>query len=519
MRTAAADLAAESGEEPIWLCSLRLPDGREYRVSSAAIAVNVRNPGYETVYQYDPFLAGMDEFIEELDVFNLEGIGALTSARIEIVTADNLAALQGDWHAVTAASCEISLIWDGQDYEDRIVVLAGGTVQNVEWGIVGEASRFSIESTPPRSSANVGDDTRDLGAEWPAPLLDGAAAEMSDLTGSKHVWVFGNPDSVPAYKLGAVGGNNRLELSGHRLADLSGVTVYQDGVSVGSFTPAVSTVNGVEYTYVQHATQFASANGAYTWKASNGGIASANSGTVPALGADGVLRKLLAMSQLKVDWRRMEPTFQRLAGWRCGFYTDEQATAIDIIHDSILPYFPLVEMNGGDGIWYEYADPQTAEIEADLILGQSLVSRLGAMASSDLENIANGFTIRYGRNEATNEYAGTVALTEGNSALCYYSRQLYGVREADVIDAPCIWTADEAMRVLLHHASRRCLPRRILTYQPAPELYWLRGGMSVTLTDDDYAISGHRGVITSVRRSGSPQIKIELVDRTPTSRV
>lgn len=519
MRYALADIATSEGEEPIWLCTLTLPDGRVYRSASTAITVNVRNPGYETVLQFEPTLSGVDDFEEELDCFGLEGATALTQARVEVVTSDNLASLQGDWQHVTAAACELSTIWDGQSWEDRLVLLSGGTVQGVEWGLAGEPTSFSLESTPASSSANVGDDTRDLGTEWPAPLTDDALAEMSDLAGAKHIWVFGNPDSIPAYKIGeVVVGDNRLILCGHPIPNLGGVTVYEDGVLVGSATPAVTNVGGVDYTYVDHTSRYRAANGAYTWKATNGGIAAANGSTFAALGADGVLRKLLSMSGLRVDWRRMEPTLQQLRGWRVGFFVDEQAPAIDIIRDSLLPYLPIVEMNGGDGLWFWYSDPHTAPIEASLILGQGLVGRTASMESSDTESIRNGFTIRYQKEECSGEYLSTLSLGTQTSALCYYSQQLYGVREDDVLDCPICWDSTTAIRILVNRASRLCLPRRIVSYQLAPEFYWLSAGMCVLVTDPGYGIASHRGVISSVRRTGSPEVRIDLVDRTPTGR-
>lgn len=480
--------------------------------------------GTDGPYDYEPFLSGVTEFEQQLDVFSLDGVGALTQARVEVVLpSTDLAALQGDWYHVVASTVELSLIWEGQSLEDRLVVLDGGTIQGVEFGVLGQATSFTLEATPPVTSAAVGDDSRDVGTDFPSPLLDDTAVEMSDLEGSKYIHVYGNPDSVPAYKIGDDGaGNNRLLLCGHELARSGAsyvVTIYEDGVSAGTFTATNASINGGSYSYVSHATNFRSADGAFTWKATYGGVAAADGYERAALNADGVIRRLLVDSGLRVDWRQTEPALAKLRDWRLGFFIDQEAPAIEVLRDRVLQYLPVVELNSGDGLWLHYCDPHHGPIEAHLVLGQDLLGRTGPMTISDVEAIRNGFTINYNQELFAGKLLSSLTLDESNSALCYFSEQLYGERADEVIDCDVIWDEATALRVLLARADRLALPRRILEYEVARDAYWLDAGMVVSLTDPDYGIDAHRAVITSINRSMSPfRARLELIDRTPFSR-
>lgn len=535
MRLSTAEAVVAATELPVWLCIIRLPDGRALRFASRPILVETQWANQDEPWDWLPFLSGVDEFEQEIDVFSLDGVGALTQARIEIATpGTDLLELQDDWYHLTAATIELSILWEGQYFEDRLVVLAGGTVAGFELGEEGEPSGFSIEATPPSSSASVGDDGRDMGDDWPPPLVDNTAADMSDVTGSKGISVYGDPNSIPAYKVGDVGGNNRLVLANHFLARTGAsytVTVYEDGASAGAHQITNDTVNGNPYAYVEHATFFAAADGAYTWQASYGGIPAADGADRPALNAEGVARRLLVDSGLPVDWRRTELCLAKLRDWKMGFYIDQEALAIELLRERILAYLPVVELNSGDGIWLHYCDPHEAPIEATLTVGQELIGRVGRMESSDLETIRNSFTINFDYDAFNEVYRQTLTLDETNSTICYLSKQLLtrvdergqivdtGVREDEPIDCDSTSDPPTALRILTARANRLALPRRILTYEVAPDAYWLEAGMVVSLTDAARSIAAHRGVITALNRSLYPfHARIELIDLTPFAR-
>ena len=520
MRNSYAEAAILRGELPTWVMALTMPDGRVLMFSTAAIDVPSRSslqPGHRQVL---PLLTGISAFDEELDYYSLDGVGALTQANLTVAWHESIAALQGDWMHFSASKVEVFLLWDGQDYEDRFTVLASGTVQGIEFGIAGESTRIMVETTPPKTSATVGDDTRDLGTDW-AGAVDTGGTAVSDLTGRKYQRVYGTPASVPGYKVGDDGGiTNILVLAGHHFGDLTGVEVFEDGVSIGNLTPVNDTKNGQDYCYVDSNGAFAAANGAYTFKATNGGIAAADGLDRAARGAGDILRKLLQESALEVDWGRMEATFAALAGWDVGFYTDKEATAIDVIRDKLVGTVPIVEMHSGRGIWFAYASPWTAPIVADLVMGQHLLGRVGRMKLSDLETIENSFTVNHTFEAFSGVYEGTELRDADSNTLCYFSKQLYGDRAATVLNSKSMNSTTVAQKYANHRANLRAMPRREVVYLVAQDLYWLRAGMVVTLTDPDQGITKVRAVARSVARAQSPYyIAFTLVDRTPVSRL
>jgi hypothetical protein len=527
-RTTAADDAIRGGARPVFLLTLSMPDGSRLRLANRAVTVRT-TANQDGPYQYQPLLTGIDEFGEELDVFGLEGIGALTQAAVSIATTVDLAAQQGDWFNVAAATAELALWWDGMKWNDRQVILEGGVVQGIEFGQVGEETTFTLETSPPVSSESIGDDDRDLGDEWPPGILDSTGAEMSDLTGRKHIYVFGTPESVPAYKVGAVAGDDTLVLCGHRLPNLSPVTVYEDGASGAAYAPVNVSNSTGDYASVSSALAgvFEAMAGAYTWKAANGGIARADDASRPCTNAGHVLRRLLRDSGLRIDYRRCARTFARLAEWRIGFYTDSEVPAIDLIRDKLAAYLPIVEMQGGEGLYFAYVDPHNQPIDGDLVLGQNLVGRIGGMTISDLDAIRNSFTINYAREEFSDTYTAALTVDDTSSVLCMLSRQMLrrealgdtGIRADDPLDCPITWDAATARRILLARASRLALPRRMLTYYVAADAYWLDVGGVYRLTDPEMGISQQRGVITGINRSLAPyEMTIEMLDRSPTGR-
>ena len=525
MRTASAEAAIARGDRPLWLCTLRLPDGQHLRMAGRPIEVRCGWPGSGGPFQYDPFLSGVTSFEQEIDVFALDGVGALTQARVEIVAPTlALGAMQGDWLAVTAATVELALIWEGQMWEDRLVVLDGGTVQNIEMGLADQATSFAVETTPPSTSATVGDDARDVGVDWPV-AVDTAGADVSDLSGVKYQHVYGDASSVPAYKVGLYAGNNRLVLCGHEIA-LTGasyqVEVFEDGVLAGLYTVVNSTINGEPYAYVEDsggARVFLAAAGAFTWNALHGGIAAADGADRAALNAEGLARRLLRDSALRIDWRRVEPCLSQLRDWRLSFWTDQEATAIDLLRERVLGFLPVVEMNSGNGLWIAYCDPHTAPIEGHLTLGQEIIGRVGRMRTSDLEAIRNSFTVSHTYDTFAEKFLGTSRLDVDNSALLALSQQLYGVRTDEAVECGSTSDGATALRIAAGRANRLALPRRILTYALAPDAYWIEAGMVVSITDPGYSIDEHRAAVTSVNRSMAPfEATVQLVDRTPTSR-
>lgn len=531
MRSALAETAIASGARRVMLCTVELPDGRHIRV--ATDPVEVPTTLGDGPYQYDPFLDGITQFDEELDLFGLDGVGALTQARVEVVApADWLAQIQAEWGHVAASTLEIAYLWPGETWEARTVLLAG-QVQMIDFGIEGAATSFSVEASPPATSATIGDDSRDMGTDWPPPRTDAVGATtMTDLTGKKGIYVYGVVSSIPGYKIGALFGLNRLVLCNHHLVRSGAsyqVEVFENGTSIGLFTVtnATTTSTSQPYAYVEDAAYFESGDTGYTWKSIYGGLPAADGVQRPAIGAADIVRKLLVESGVAVDWRRTEPALQRLRDWPLGLFIDQEETAISVLRDRILRHLPIVEMTSAKGLWLAWGDPHLAPIEGHLTFGQEIVGRIGRMTTSDLDAVRNSFVVNYNREMSSGDFAGSVTVDASNSTLCALSQQLLqskrrgdtGVRAHEPLDVDTCQDAATAIRIGGALASRLALPRRIITYELAPDAYWIGAGSVVHLTDAGYALSKVRAVVRSVSRAMTPfQATFEVIDRSWLSR-
>lgn len=506
----------------ITLVTITLRDGRSYRAATQPVSMPTRLGVPVTEYAFNGVMVGEVDFSEELDPFTLDAVAGLQQATVEIRTTDDLHKLASDWLHLTAATVEIAIITDQTAYyEDRRVLLGAGRLQGLEIGGIGEVSRFTAESLETAPGAAVGDDARDLGNEWPDTLQDVTAADMTSVVGSKHVWVIGRCYGVPAYKVGAVSGNNRLILCGHELADTGSVTIYEDGVSAGARTPANTSNAQGYYAYDDHATDYAAADGAYTWDASRGGVAKATDATTAVLGAAEVLRWLLSQSGIQIDWARQEETLQRLGGWEVGLWVDQEVPALELIRDRLVPILPIVEVSGsGAGLWFALSDPHMREPELCLQAGQQLLGRDGGMSFSDLDAVRNRYTLNYAYDAITRTYAASISLNPDNDALCYLSDQLYGEQAEDALSTACCWDEATAYRILRSRAARLALPRRILAYYVAEDLLpSLRAGQVVTIEDGDRNLPETRAVIVEIQhRPGVGWIRLALIDRTAVTR-
>jgi hypothetical protein len=452
---------------------------------------------------HDGLLLDVPDVEEELDPWDVSGTAGLSSARVSLVVPPvGLAALAGAGHALVGALVEVALVWPGERWSQREVILRG-EAQVVEVGRAGEPVVFAVEASPPATSALVGDDTRDL-ATLAAGETDTAGDDVTELDGVLFPLVLGSPRSVPAYKIGDGGGaSNRAVLCGHALADVSGVTVYADGAALGTFTPAnVLSGTSAPYAQVMHATDLAAAQGALTWSASNGGIAREDARGAPTLTAADVLRYLLGASGVDIDWARCQRALALLASWPVGLWLDEAAPALEIVREHLLPYLPLAEVQGPAGLYYAYTDPYAGGPEAHLTRGVEILGHDAPVSWGDLDRVRNTFAVRYYMDEFAGDYTLSLSLGAADDALCALSVALYGTRAEESVECPIAWDAATARRILRARAARLALPRASVSCIVSPGLSWLAPGSVVSVTDDTHGWTRARAIVRRRRRSG-----------------
>lgn len=488
------------------LCTITMPDGRTIRAATEPIVVSAAVGG---PWLYDLLLSGIDDFDIEIDIYSLDATASMSQAVVEIITDDDMAELSANWHHPLASIVEIAGIEAGQTWESRTVYLRG-SMQALEIGRAGEPTSFAVEAAPVVTSAVLGDDSDNINVDFPPPLLDSAAASMTDVDAMYPI-ILGTAMRVAAHKVGAVGGVNRLVLCGPPLPDTGALQTYIDGTAGGSYSP----VNGSAYTYMSNAA-FTAVSGAFTVDYSRGGVARHNDATKATKSAADVLGWLLANSGLDIDWTMMRSTLARLASWPYGIAITQQSNYIDVARD-LAKFLPIIEVPGANGLWFAYADPDGIPIEGRIVVGAELVGGIDRLVMSDADSILNSFTLNYLRDAATNNYLGTVTLDASNSAVCALSQQLYGVRAAEVSEATGIVDATTALRALVVRASRVALPHRSRKYILADGADHVLPGSSFLLDDPEYSVSNQ--VVYVRGRSILPPyvVTLDFMDRTPTS--
>lgn len=506
----------------IRLVTITLPDGRAIRAASEACEVAVRSLPAQGPLQYAGILVGDVDLVEEADPFSLDGVAALTQATIEITTDLDLAAMAGDWHQLTAARGEVAILEAGDDWEDRRVLLADAPVQQLEIGRVGEPTRLVLESAPDASGGLVGDPDRDLATDYGANN-DTGGNPFSDLDGYRPLVVIGRCYGVPAFKVDSGGGFNQLCLAGHPFADVGGVTVYEEGVSAGTFNPSNTTapLSGEDVCEVSAAAAFLATDGAYTYDASRGGIAAYDDASQPALNADGVVSKLLALSGVRVDWAGSLEALRLIAGYDVGVWLDEPADALEVLRSRLLPILPIYEVQGPAGLRLVSGRVAGRRPEFSAVVGQELVGALGGITFSDLDEVYNDFSIRYAYDSFRGDYQTTAHLGADESALCYFSQQLRqragqpGVRSM-VIESDCVWNGRTAWRILRDFALRYALPRRQVSYlADGTFARRLHAGMVGLLTDSERGITSVPCVVRRLQLAEPAVVDLVLDDRTP----
>lgn len=475
---------------------LRLRGGTTYAIGTESCEVTQR--GIDTApIQVAPGLQ-VDGLDVEIDPFALSGETSLTQAQVSFVLPDSLIAAAGDYRQIGAATAELSRVWPGEDWQDRVSLLVGTRLAGVTLGLAGEPSTLTLEAARAATSAMIGDATRTIGADFPAPL-DTSGDDLSSLEGVQYPAVHGAPYTSQGFKVGEVGGDgyDRVVIAGHHFADTGTVEAFSDGASLGTFTVYNSTVGTHKYAYIRSSTVgvFDSTSGAITVKPARGGIAGIN-GTSAAKSLGDLAEYWLSLSGLTVDWARTRQALAYLQSWQGGVYLDSATPAIDAVRDYVIAVAPVIELQSAAGLWLYVADLDIAPTRGTLTAGQELIGRVGGVKLSELEQVRNTVTVRYALDEYTGEFTGAETVNADNESSAYVSTQLYGELAHETVDAPMVGDAGNARRVGRAIIRRRATQRRTISYVVAD---WvdLDVGEVYTVVDEAMAID-RRAVVVAI---------------------
>ena len=494
--TSAAAAAIAEGRGPIVVMMLRLRGGTSYAIGTESAEITQRGIDTSPI-QVSPGLQ-VDGLDVEVDPFALAGETALTQAQVSFTLPDSLIEAAGDYRQIGAASAELARVWPGEAWQDRVSLLVGTRLAGVTLGLAGEPSTLTLEAARAATSAMIGDATRTIGADFPAPL-DTSGNDLSSLDGVQYPAVHGTPYTSQGFKVGEVGadGYDRVVIAGHHFADTGTVEAFSDGASLGTFTVYNSTVGTQKYAYIRSNTVsvFDSSSGAITVKPARGGIAGIN-GTSAAKSLGDLAEYWLSISGLTVDWARSRKALAYLQSWPGGVYLDAATPAIEAVRDYVIAVAPIIELQSSDGLWLYVADMDIAPYRGTLTAGQELVGRVGGVKLSELEQVRNTVTVRYALDEYTGEFTGAETVNEDGESSAYVSTQLYGVLAHETVEAPMAGDAGTARRIGRGIIRRRATQRRTVSYVVAD---WvdLSVGEVYTIADSSLSIE-RRAVVVAI---------------------
>jgi hypothetical protein len=129
-----ADAAITEGVKPVLLCTLWASD---IVVRLANTPTDVPDVLNATTYFYDAGLLEIEDFAEELDFYEMTSAGTIQQSNVKLVLPRSVSAIALDAQGLylVGMEAEISMIWPGDDYANRRVLVARSIVGRPRFGI------------------------------------------------------------------------------------------------------------------------------------------------------------------------------------------------------------------------------------------------------------------------------------------------------------------------------------------------------------------------------------------------
>ena len=267
------------------------------------------------------------------------------------------------------------------------------------------------------------------------------------------------------------------------------------------------------------------------WGASEGGLA--GSGGALLRGAGDVLHWMATRARgVKMDLPRIESIRDRLNAFKIDVAVwgvdGEHVRPLEWVNEYLIPMLPVSAVAGPGGLSYSVWDPDATSHDAVATLNTATggnAARISDVESSDLSDIANDITVRYGFDAKSGKPTKErrivgdpeIAAESGTVRLGLWaqrSQQRFGRRVAPKIDLPAVWddtTADMAAAWL---ERRWSLPTYAVSYECRPDLAYLRPGDVVTIKDAGLRLSDRVALVTvaTPERSGTVKVRVRIYE-------
>jgi len=183
-----------------------------------------------------------------------------------------------------------------------------------------------------------------------------------------------------------------------------------------------------------------------------------------------------------------------------------KGTAFDTISQRLIKQLPLIPVWRENAYSIEYIDYDREDVSTYLMRGRNIIKLEGKIREGPIEDIANIFKVKYGYSPIEGRFLKYAERTSGNSGRCKLSRNKYGEREYQTIEAYDIQD-DTTAGYLLDFLERTYSESPLLlTYRCTRELSYLEANRLICVTDPDQGWDDKKFLIEKIRYPGDSVI-------------
>lgn len=413
---------------------------------------------------------------------------------------------------------EVSLIAPGMDWGARLVLMRGDMTGGVSFGAARQG--MDVTLSDPKLTADLGVTEFVCDADRFADLPD-------DSLGARFPLALNAPGPVPLVRVTAMTPPTWMVCYGHR-HDVA--TIYVDRFAYASGSAAFPWT--VHYLYDALGTPYTAVifgAGTGTWEDTTSvyatlalrddadeldvvGVAAHLASRWSLLGPDGLSGPSLTRAASK-----MGATIGLPAVYINGSSSQDATRALQYVEQTLCASYPMLSMAWQVGGYGPVVTDRRARAVAKYVVGQGILQkRTTDWQESDVTELYNSVTIRYGYRPLTDDFRGVVTRDATSSLICQVSEELVGPRVMDPLDSTLIQDASGAEWVADWIVAHMALPSYLVEHDASPQFLLLHSlgdcidvvDPEITGCDWDHPVRATVDGITY--RRGSCTVKLRL---------
>jgi hypothetical protein len=386
---------------------------------------------------------------------------------------------------------EVSLMFDGGNYDERIVLIRGEMDGGLTFAPDGGTVETSV--TDPKSASDVSLPPFVINAEAFSDAPDVSMGERFQLITPEFKYVpavFITGKAASGYQPKA------MVCEGHRLT-IDAVYINGESYSKTHFAYGWEQVEESDdqmnpYTavsFIMTTAWFDFTEGVYVDLSGGPKNLSNPISQIRMLALDYTVLTSIGINESL--FAKAESKLQNITSRICvNAGGSSNTSTISFIEGEFCASFPMISMVWESGAYGPVVTDrnQTDTISAYFIVGQApLMSRASVVQETPKTEIANDFTLRYSYNAMDDVYEGVATRNAKNSIICRASQDMVGYRPADIIDSVWIFEEATAEYVLDWLVGHSATPSYYVEYDGLPSLFFrVSRGDNIRITDASF---------------------------------